>query len=336
MSESPVKLSKGTVPTKDTKIILAGAVKVPPIAIGCWQWGDKRVWNWSPEAEKDAKEAFDTAFQLGIPFYDTAEVYGQGESEREISRFREAYNEDDKKKQVIATKYFPNKDHTDFPDVLLSALRDSLARLGIQKADLYQIHAPVHPASISTIANALADAHEAGLVTTVGVSNYGLDEIKEMHDALKERGIQLASNQVSFSLVRTIPEKSGLIQLCHDLGIAILAYSPIGMGLLTGKFGVEGPFPEARKSHWEKLDKQQLGNLLNTIQELAKKYDRQPSAIALNWCIAKGTIPLAGARTAQHVRQNEAALGFLLSDDEIRQLDQYAFVGENNKQWNHG
>lgn len=126
---------------------------------------------------------------------------------------------------MIATKYFPNKDHTDFPDVLLSALRDSLARLGIQKADLYQIHAPVHPASISTIANALADAHEAGLVTTVGVSNYGLDEIKEMHDALKKRGIQLASNQVSFSLVRTIPEKSGLIQLCHDLGIAILAYS---------------------------------------------------------------------------------------------------------------
>lgn len=204
------------------------------------------VWNWTPEAEKDAKEAFDAAFQLGIPFYDTgkkrtvsihvyiiltqhglslAEVYGKGESEREISRFREAYSEDDKKKQVIATKYFPNQEHTDFPDVLLSALRDSLARLGIQKADLYQIHAPVHPASIATVANALADAHEAGLVTTVGVSNYGLDEIKEMHEALKKRGIQLASNQISFSLVRTIPEKSGLIQLCHDLGIAILAYS---------------------------------------------------------------------------------------------------------------
>lgn len=74
-------------------------------------------------------------------------------------------------------------------------------------------------------ADALADAVDAGLVKTVGVSNYSLDEIKTMHAALKKRGIQLASNQVSFSLIRTIPEKSGLIKLCHDLGVAVLAYS---------------------------------------------------------------------------------------------------------------
>jgi diketogulonate reductase-like aldo/keto reductase len=74
-------------------------------------------------------------------------------------------------------------------------------------------------------ANALADAHDQGLVKAVGVSNYSLDEIKRMHAALQKRGIQLASNQISYSLVRTIPEKSGLIKLCHDLGVAILAYS---------------------------------------------------------------------------------------------------------------
>ncbi|KAI9470429.1 NADP-dependent oxidoreductase domain-containing protein [Zychaea mexicana] len=152
----------------------------------------------------------------------------------------------------------------------------------------------------------------------------------------KKRGIQLASNQVSYSLVRTIPAESGLIKLCHDLGIAILAYSPIGMGLLTGKFGADGPFPKSRKQRFEKFDKEQLRQLLGTIKRLADKYDRQSSAIALSWCIAKGTIPLAGARTAEHVRQNEAALGFLLTADEISELDKFAFLGENKKEWNHG
>ncbi|KAI9470430.1 NADP-dependent oxidoreductase domain-containing protein [Zychaea mexicana] len=139
MSESPVKLSDGVVPTKDTKIVLAGAVKVPPIAIGCWQWGDTTTWSWTPEAEKDAKEAFDTAVELGIPFYDTAEVYGLGESEKEISRFREKYSSGERNKQILATKYFPYPERTQFPDVLLSALRDSLARLGVRKVDLYQV-----------------------------------------------------------------------------------------------------------------------------------------------------------------------------------------------------
>lgn len=181
---------------------------------------------------------------MGIPFYDTAEVYGDGESEKEIGRFQKDYSEQDKEKQVIATKYFPYDHRTQFPDVLLSALKDSLARLGTFQVDLYQIHAAIHPVEIEVVgkfilllhdecsasnktisANALADAHDAGLVKAVGVSNYSKDEIQRMHTALQKRGIALASNQISFSLVRTIPEKSGLIQLCNDLGITILAYS---------------------------------------------------------------------------------------------------------------
>ncbi|KAI9260501.1 NADP-dependent oxidoreductase domain-containing protein [Phascolomyces articulosus] len=336
MSASPVKLDPGVIPTKDTKIVLAGSVEVPPIGKHYIIIIFLNVWSWTPEAEKDAKEAFDAAIELGIPFYDTAEVYGKGESEREINRFREKYSPEDRQKQIIATKYFPYEDRTDFPDVLLSALRDSLARLGVDKVDLYQIHAPIHPVAIPIVADALADAHAAGLVTTVGVSNYNSDEIKEMYEALKKRGIQLASNQVSYSLVRTIPEKSGLIKTCHDLGVAILAYSPIGMGLLTGKFGADGPFPESRKKRFESFDKEQLRQLLGVLQRLATKYDRQQSAIALNWCISKGTIPLGGARTAEHVRQNAAALGFLLTPEEVSELDKFAFLGENKKEWNHG
>lgn len=114
------------------------------------------VWNWTPEAEKDAKEAFDKAFELGIPFYDTAEVYGDGESEREIGRFQKDYSEQDKEKQVIATKYFPHDHRTQFPDVLLSALKDSLARLGTFQVDLYQIHAAIHPVEIEVVGKSMA------------------------------------------------------------------------------------------------------------------------------------------------------------------------------------
>ncbi|KAI8341267.1 NADP-dependent oxidoreductase domain-containing protein [Chlamydoabsidia padenii] len=336
MTVYSLKLDKGVIPTTDTKIVLANTLKVPPLAIGTWQFGDTSYWGWTPEAVKDAKEAFDLACSTGLTFFDTAEVYGKGESEREIGAFRKEYNKEQQEEQTIATKFYPYENRTDFPDVLISALKDSLDRLGMNKSDLYQIHAPIHPASIEVVANALADAVDAGLVKTVGVSNYSLDEIKTIHAALKKRGIQLASNQVSFSLIRTIPEKSGLIKLCHDLGVAVLAYSPIGMGLLTGKFGSKGPWPKARNRLFSSLDPDQLEKLLDTLASLAAKYDRPQATIALNWTIAKGTIPLAGVRTPDHVRQNAAALGFALSEEDIKALDQFAFEGTNNKEWQHG
>ncbi|EIE83831.1 hypothetical protein G6F46_002702 [Rhizopus delemar] len=220
-----IKLESDIIPTKDTKLKLAGIIEIPPVD---WYLNCsfvRLVWKWTPKAEKDAKEAFDKAFELGISFYDTAEIYGDGESEREIKRFRESYSDEEKAKQVVATKFFPHAHRTQFPDVLLSALKDSLSRLGVFKVDLYQIHAAVHPASIEVVANALADAYEAGLVKAVGVSNYGIEDVKQMHAALQKRNLSLASNQVSYSLIRTIPEKSGLIKLCHELGVIVLAYS---------------------------------------------------------------------------------------------------------------
>lgn len=331
-----IKLGKGVVPTTDTKLKLAGVLEVPPIAIGCWQWGDTKVWNWGEGSPKDAEEAFDTAYKLGIPFYDTAEEYGNGVSENQIFRFREKYSEEEKAKQVIATKFFPYSHRTEFPGVLLSALKDSLARLGIFKADLYQIHAPIHPVEVEVVAEALADAYDAGLIKTVGVSNYGIDEIKRMHGALKKRNVLLASNQISYSLTRTIPETSGLIKLCHNLGIAILAYSPLGMGILTGKYPPEGPFPKERQERFSVYDKTQLSQLLGLLKRLGDKYQKTQSAIALNWCIAKGTIPLGGAKTAEHVKHNTEALGFRLTEEEVSELDKLSFEGSNNNEWQHG
>jgi aryl-alcohol dehydrogenase-like predicted oxidoreductase len=108
------------------------------------------------------------------------------------------------------------------------------------------------------------------------------------------------------------------------------------MGLLTGKYYPHGPFPEKRDRFFRKFDPEQLTKLLDTLKALSHKYERSQSAIALNWCIAKGTIPIGGARTADHVEQNFTALGFRLTQDEINTLDEFAFVGSNNNEWQHG
>jgi aryl-alcohol dehydrogenase-like predicted oxidoreductase len=108
------------------------------------------------------------------------------------------------------------------------------------------------------------------------------------------------------------------------------------MGILTGKFGATGPWPKGRQRTFEKLDTDQLAKLLEVLKKLSDRYDRPQSAIALNWCIVKGAIPLGGARTGEHVVQNALALGFRLTETEIAELDKFAFLGENNKEWQHG
>lgn len=110
------------------------------------------------------------------------------------------------------------------------------------------------------------------------------------------------------------------------------------MGLLTGKFGATGPFPEGRKKVFENLnlDTEQLTKLLDLLKSLSNKYNLPQTSIALNWCIVKGTVPLGGARTSEHVVQNGLALGFRLSDNEVAELDQFAFLGSNSKEWQHG
>lgn len=108
------------------------------------------------------------------------------------------------------------------------------------------------------------------------------------------------------------------------------------MGILTGKFGSKGPWPEKRTRHFSAYDTDQLTKLLDVLKSLSEKYDKPMSAIALNWNISKGTIPLGGARTAGHVEQNALALNFRLSEKEIAELDEHAFLGANDQNWKHG
>jgi aryl-alcohol dehydrogenase-like predicted oxidoreductase len=221
---------------------------------------------------------------------------------------------------------------------LRHAAEASLERLGIDRIDLYQIHGPTSLRGHSALADALADAHDAGLVAAVGVSNYSVREMRSIHRALAERGVPLASNQIEFSPLRRRPESVGLLAACHQLDVVPLAYSPIGQGRLTGKYSAQNPPPGRRNfsAHpMEKVDR--------IVAELRRIGDgqggRTPSQVALRWIIEKGAVPIPGAKNSDQAHQNAGALGWSLDPDDAAAIDRVALEGTNslaNRFWQHG
>jgi aryl-alcohol dehydrogenase-like predicted oxidoreductase len=187
--------------------------------------------NASASARKELDGAWACMQKNNLFFLDTAEVYGGGESERIIRSLRDGSTSEFKGQLVIATKFIPipwPPARIFMPSAMVKYCKQSLERLGMDQVDLYQVHGPVHVFnSIDSIAGGLAKCVELGLVKAVGVSNYSRDEMITMDEALKKRGLRLASNQVEFSLLRTLPEKSGLLDECKKRGILLMAYSPL-------------------------------------------------------------------------------------------------------------
>jgi aryl-alcohol dehydrogenase-like predicted oxidoreductase len=220
---------------------------------------------------------------------------------------------------------------------LLSAARGSLDRLGIDKIDLYQIHGPISLRSHEAMAEALAAAHEQGLIRAVGVSNYSITEMRRIHAALAKRGLPLASNQIEFSLLRRRPETSGLLAACRELGVVPIAYSPIGQGRLSGKYSATNPPPGRRDFSAHPMER--VDQVVAVLREIGEAHDRTPSQVALNWTIAKGTVPIPGAKNADQARQNAGGLGWSLSEEDIARLDATALEGHaslRNRFWQHG
>lgn len=293
--------------------------------LGTWQWGDQFYWNYGQGyAEADLRAAFEASLAAGVTLFDTAEVYGQGHSERFLGRFtREAQSAG--RPVMIATKFMP------FPwrlskRALKNALRASLERLGLPSVDLYQMHWPFPPVSIETWMDALADEVHNGRVRAAGVSNYNIDQTRRAHAALKQRGVPLASNQVPYSLLDRRVEKNGLLALCQQLGVRVIAYSPLAQGLLTGKYTPAHPPPGLRRGRYgRRLAK--IDPLIQLLRQIGEQHGdatgaKSPAQVALNWTICKGALPIPGAKNAAQAQHNMGALGWRLTDDEVARLDE--------------
>ena len=157
--------------------------------------------------------------------------------------------------------------------------------------------------SVETWAHGLADALDQGLCAQVGVSNYNSDQVARTVKVLKERGHRLASNQIEFSLLKRRPETSGLLQKCADMGVAVMAYSPLAMGRLTGK-SFKGAETKERVFASGGYSSEQYDALIGKLRQVGEAHGgATPAQIALAWTIAKGTVPIAGAKTARPSRR---------------------------------
>ncbi len=322
---------------------LAGSeVEVGALGVGTWAWGDRATWGmggYDTDLTLDTiREAWTASLEAGVGFFDTAEVYGDGESERIIGRMLAETPAALRGGVVLATKFMPAPWKVRVRDALLAAARASLGRLGVESVDLYQIHGPISLRSHGALADALAAAHDAGLVRAVGVSNYSVRETRAVDDALRARGLRLATNQVEYSLLRTMPETSGLLRECRDRGIVVLAYSPIGQGRLTGKYSAASPPPAGR--NFSDHDMTLVDPVVARLRELGDAHGgRTPGQVALNWIIRKGAVPIPGAKNRAQAVENAGALGWALTDDEVAALDELSLAGRRalrHRVWQHG
>jgi aryl-alcohol dehydrogenase-like predicted oxidoreductase len=304
----------------DKVVIGRTDLRTIPLGIGTWAWGDQLFWTYGKDyGASEVKAAFQTAVDAGITLFDTAEVYGLGESERIVG---EMVRKNGRASALIATKYMPLPWRVS-PKQVETALANSLERLQVNYIDLYQIHQPVSfLMRQSQLLDVLADAVQAGKVKAIGVSNYSAQQMRSAHEYLKTKRIPLAVNQVQYSLLARQIETNGVLQTAKELGITILAYSPLAQGLLTGKYTALKP-PNGARQLDPKFGTKGIARiepLMKTLQELSEVYDKSPAQIALNWLIGRKVIPIPGAKNPQQVEQNFGALGWELRPEDAAQL----------------
>jgi aryl-alcohol dehydrogenase-like predicted oxidoreductase len=305
-----------TASTAPDSTVALGSLQTSRLGLGTWAWGDSLVWGYRKSADADILDAYQSSLAACVTLIDTAELYGFGRSEALIGQFMHQTGT----KPTIATKFMPLPWRWREAD-LLGALRASLRRLGLSQVDLYQIHWPNPPRSVEFWAGALAAAVEAGLTRTVGVSNYDVAQMRSAHAVLAKRGLTLASNQVEYSLIERTPERNGLLAACRELGVTLIAYSPLGMGLLTGKFSPQLP-PKGIRGRWfDAAYLARLEPLISKLRECGAEYGKTPAQVALNWTICKGTLPIPGAKNVRQAQDNAGALGWQLRPEQVEALD---------------
>ena len=308
----------------ELKTGLVDELEVAPLGVGAWAWGTTRLWGYGKEYDRsDVGRAFRASMAEGVTFFDTAEMYANGASERIIGEIlREGGFEGT---PLIATKFAPLPYRLGAKS-LLGAVDKSLERLGIETIDLYQIHFHSPILKINALMDALAETVKAGKVRSVGVSNYDADQMQRAHDRLASHGVSLASNQVEYSLLHRAPETNGVLEACRDLGVTLIAYSPIAKGLLTGKYGpgVGRPAGLVRRMgrSFGEQNLKRIEPVVNILREIGEAHNKQPAQVALNWLITqRNAFPIPGAKNEHQARQNAGALGWQMTSEEAEKLE---------------
>jgi pyridoxine 4-dehydrogenase len=305
-------------------------LSLPTMGCGTWAWGNRLLWGYDPSMDSQLQAVFDCCVENGVTLFDTGDSYGTGKlngrSESLLGQFSKSYTGVNANKICIATKLAP------YPwrltrQSMISACEASAKRLG-KNVDLVQMHwstANYFPWQETQLLQGLADLYQQGKVKGVGLSNYGPKRLKGVYQIFKERDIPITTLQVQYSLLSTYPvTQLGLKEVCDELGIQLIAYSPLALGLLTGKYSKKGKLPTGLRGFLFKQILPGIQPILNTLKEIAEYRNKTLSQVAINWCICKGTIPIPGAKSVEQAKQNIGALGWQLNEGEITELDKAA------------
>jgi len=302
------------------------AIEVTPIGLGSWQFSQGQGFHgyvWSALSDKVTDEIVRTSLEGGISWIDTAEVYGKGRSERGVARALKAAGKHSGD-VVIATKWFPMLRTA---GSIRKTIGQRLLNLDGFSIDLYQIHQPWSLSTVEAEMEAMADLVEAGKIRAVGVSNFDADRMRRAHAALARRGLPLASNQVKYNLLDRRIERNGVLAAARELGITIIAYSPLEMGLLTGKFhrdrGLLESRPFFRRTFLTKRIQRSV-SLIAALDEIAALHGVKTGQVALNWLInvhGDAVVAIPGASKVEHALQNSGSMKFRLSGEEMQRLD---------------
>lgn len=307
------------------------------VTFGAWAAGG---WMWGGTEQNRSVEAIRAAYDLGVTSIDTAPVYGQELSEKIVGR---AIQDIPRDKVQILTKfglrwdtdkgqfYFDSTDNDGNSisihkyagkESIIKECEDSLRRLGTDYIDLYQIHWPDPTTPIEETMEALIQLKEQGKIRQAGVCNYSAAQMQKA-----EQTIELASNQVPYSMLRRGIEKK-VVPWCIEHGKGILAYSPLQRGLLTGKLKPGHTFPEgdarANSKFYSDGNIRRTNAFLNSIKPIADDKEATLAQLVIQWTLQQPgiTIALVGARNPEQAIQNAKAADLELADDELSFIDE--------------
>ncbi|KAL3909398.1 MAG: hypothetical protein SGILL_008102 [Bacillariaceae sp.] len=300
------------------------------LGAGLMQWGttaiDDAIVNPKGNlSDETVRLLWKTCRDKDIVFFDTAEGYGGGTSEIRIREVRQWYSENYLNGQadsniVVATKYLPTLWRwTRYQ--FLQAVRASADRLGVEQIDLYFIHTPIHPLPIECFVQWACHAMDLGFIKEIGISNCNADLTRRAEAVANKNGKHVCCNQIMLNLLVWQSEKhQETVQTCHELGIQIAAYSPIGQGLLTDNL-TQNKFRNIRAVKMTGVTYPELLPLRSQLQTLSQKYRCTMAQVAINWVRGHGAVPLIGIRQVQQVEDVAESLKVALTEDEVRSLD---------------
>jgi aryl-alcohol dehydrogenase-like predicted oxidoreductase len=303
-------------------------IMISPLGLGCWQFSrgqglGGKYWAFLPDA--DVREIVRISLEGGINWFDTAEAYGKGESERTLARALRALGKSPGD-VIIATKWRPLLRTA---GSIAETVDTRLANLDGFPIDLHQIHNPYSFSSIKAQMGAMARLVRNKKIRAIGVSNFSAQQMRKAHKELEALGLRLVSNQVRYNLIQREIESNGVLDTAKELGISIIAYSPLAQGLLSGKFHDDPDLIKRRpgfRKYMRAFKRKALERTRPTIElvrELARKYDATPSQVALNWLVnfhGDTVVAIPGATSSAQARENVRSLTFALSPDDAHRI----------------